>query len=127
MIRGTTATFKFKLPCACTDLYAAQITFWQPGNEGTDEQPLPIVKPLESCSLLGNELAIKLYQTETLRFTEKRKAYVQLRASKKDGTVFGCKATPITVYPIPQDSIVPDTELPTPDDNGFIIFDGENI
>lgn len=127
MIRGTTASFKFKLPCNCSDIFFAEITFWQPGNEGTPEQPLPIIKTYNSCIPIGNELSVKLCQTETLRFSEERKAYVQLRASTKDGIVFGSKPTPITVYPVSQNTIIPGEDWPAPNDDGVVIFDGENI
>ena len=49
MIRGTTAQFKFKLPCAKGNLLYATVKFWQPGNSGTLEAPLPITKRLADC------------------------------------------------------------------------------
>lgn len=44
MIRGTTAQFKFHTPYDFRDLCLVEVTFWQPGNNGTVGAPLPIVK-----------------------------------------------------------------------------------
>lgn len=171
MIRGTTAQFKFKLPCARGNLLTATIKFWQPGNAGTLEAPLPIIKKMADCSgyesnesiniekwnsgdyeefkiTLGlsdklwneltdeekkifaresfDELHISLTAEETLRFSDKFKAKVQLRAQQKDSTVFASHQQLITVYP---NDIVED--IPTlPDDedgDGLIILDGMPI
>ena len=63
---------------------------------------------------------------ETFRFSDTRKAYLQLRAQSQDGTVFGTKPQAITVYPM-NDDFSEDSTLPTPDENGWIIFDGGTI
>lgn len=174
MIRGTTAQFKFKLPCAKGNLLYATIKFWQPGNTGTLEAPLPITKKLINCygyetnesinkekwnsgnyeeikSMMGatdkswdeladeekknfatqsfDELWISLNAEETLRFSDKFKARVQLRAQQKDGTVFASHQQLITVYPI-NDEIVGDDDNWLPDDedsDGLIILDGMPI
>lgn len=128
MIRGTTAQFKFKLPYDYSDLNIVKITFWQNGNNGPDStRPLPIIKSLEQCSPssnMPNELNVVLNQEETLRFSDKSKAYVQLRATSLDGTTFANKLQPITVYPLYDDSILGDIVTPTPSDDGYSYFDG---
>ena len=109
MIRGTTAQFKFKMPYMYDDVTTIKIIFWQPGNNGSDpEHPLPIVKTREQCekTMVSTEVAVRLNQDETLRFSEKTKAFVQLRAIATDGTVFATKQEPITVYPLYDDSIL---------------------
>lgn len=130
MIRGTNAQFKFNLPYQYSDLEVATITFWQPENNGPSiDRPLPIKKILAQCSPSDNpyQLCVTLNQEETLRFTEERKAFVQLRATTYDGIPVANKKQPITVYPIYDDSILDDDILPTPDYDGWVFLDGNII
>lgn len=130
MVRGTTAQFQFKLPYNYSDLSLAKIVFWQPGNDGPNEmRPLPIVKILDQCSASDdpNEIYITLTEEETLRFSEKSKAYVQLKAKCIDGNTFASKKEIITVYPVYDDSVLEDEILPTPSDDGWIILDGSIV
>ena len=130
MVRGTTAQFKFSLPYDYSAIEVAKVMFWQPGNSGTTEHPLPICKTLAYCSQTENprELSVTLSQDETLRFSEKSKAYVQLSATTGEGVRFASKQELITVYPIYDDSILGDVVLPTPDEgDDWIILDGETI
>lgn len=130
MIRGTSAQFKFNLPYDYSDLYLVKITFWQPGNKGiSTDRPLPIIKTLKQCSSTDNprELLVTLSQGETLRFSDKTKAYVQLRASSKDGYTFASKQESLTVYPLYDDSVLGEDIIPSPDDDGWIILDGNIV
>lgn len=129
MIRGTTAQFKFKLPYNRSELLWATMKFWQPGNDGTPLAPLPITKKLEHCLETQEpyELCIKLTPEETLRFSDKLKARVQLRARTLDGATFASRETLISVYPINDDIVTDDPILPEPDYTGLIIFDGMSI
>ena len=128
MIRGTIAQFDFKLPYKCSDLFLAKITFWQPNNNGpSEDRPLPIVKVLRDFSEFGDSmiLTVILNEGETLRFSEKTKAYVQLRASTIEGAVFASQKQMLTVESLCDDTILGEEILPTPNDDGFIILDGE--
>jgi hypothetical protein len=131
MIRGTTAQFKFKLPYKIDELNWATIKFWQPGNSGTLDAPLPITKRLIDCSATDNpnELCVSLTAKETLRFSDKIKARVQLRAESNDGTTFASRESLITVYPISDDIIVDNPDIPdVPSGNdGFVRLDGMSI
>ncbi len=130
MIRGTTETFKFKLPCSCNEIKSVKIVFWQEGNNGpSKDRPLPIVKVLSQCTTTESpqELAVILGQEETLRFSDKRKGKVQMRAYSESGACFACKPTLFNVYPIIDETILGETILPTPDDGDMIILDGEHI
>ena len=130
MIRGTNAQFKFNIPYDCSDLKIVKITFWQPGNKGiSTDRPLPIIKLLSQCNFTDNpnEIAVTLNQEETLRFSDKYKAYVQLRATCKDGNTFASKQEQITVYPIYDDTVLGDDIMPSPDDGGCIFLDGGTI
>jgi hypothetical protein len=128
MIRGTAQPFKFKLPCNFSELSSATITFSQENYNGPDEtRPLPIVKVLSQCRQ-GNspkELLVILNTEETLRFTDKRKAYVQIVAEAIDGLPFGNKPEMITVYPALNEDIAP--PMPSPDYNNIVILDGSAI
>lgn len=129
MIRGTTAQFKFKIPYMKQDLLWATIKFWQPGNNGTLLAPLPITKRLKHCSAPDDsyELYINLTAEETLRFSDRSKAIVQLRAQTLDGATFASKETLISVYPINDDIITDDPTLPDADSMGLIILDAKSI
>lgn len=170
MIRGTTAQFKFKLPCIKGRLKYATVKFWQDGNAGTIEAKLPITKRLDDCTAIEtdtqkvidkwnsgeyedikeaynlsgtewgeltdekrrqfawaiyDELCITLKTEETLIFSDKLKAKVQLRAAKLDGTTFASQQQLITVEPIIDDIVYDDpSEVLPNEEDGFIILDG---
>lgn len=129
MIRGTTAQFKFKMPYTLSELLWATMQFWQPGNNGTTEAPLPIIKKKTDFSGDGDsrELLVSLTSEETLRFTDKMKARVQLRAQHENGTVFASHQEIVTVYPLPDDLVVEQDPMPEEDNGGWIILDGKPI
>lgn len=130
MIRGTNAEFRWKLPYDFSELALVKIIFWQDNYAGPSQsRPLPIVKVRQQCHQgeTPKELSVTLNQEETLRFTEKRKAKVQLRATTTAGTPFASKEQLIMVYPVKDDSILDDTILPTPGIDDLIILDGQNI
>ena len=130
MIRGTTDTFKFKLPCSCEEIKTVKIVFWQDGNDGpSEERPLPIVKVIDNCLMdpSAKEIAVVLSQEETLRFSDKRKGKVQFRAYSNSGSCFASKQELFTVYPLRDDDVLGDVVLPTPDNGDIVILDGEHI
>lgn len=129
MIRGTTAQFRFKIPYKKEELLWATMKFWQPGNNGTPMAPLPITKKKDHCSAPNDsyELCINLTSEETLRFSDKLKARVQLRAQTIDGATFASRETLISVYPINDDIVTDDPELPDLDSMGLIVLDGKPI
>ena len=130
MIRGTTAQFRFKLPYTKGELGWATIKFWQPGNNGTISAPLPITKRLDQCSGSDEEkeLCVALTAEETMRFSDKFKAKVQLRAQRlEDGVIFASTQQAITVYPINDDIITDDPTMPGENEDGWVILDGETI
>lgn len=124
MIRGTTAQFKFKLPCNKGNLTVGTIKVWQPNNPNSR---LPILKKLHHCSGSDDlpELCVSLTAEETARFSDKYKAKIQLRACH-GGTWFGSKDILIPVYPMPDDIIDSDPIIP-PEEEGWVIFDGDDI
>lgn len=127
MIRGTTAQFKFKLPYTKDELTWATIKFWQPNNPN---ELLPITRKLDDCATTDNpmELCVSLTAEETSRFVEKYKAKVQLRAQHAySGTVFGSRPELVTVYPMSDDILEEDSTMPSVNDEGWIILDGETV
>lgn len=128
MIRGTDDKFTFKLPCTKENLQWATIKIWQPGNPS---DMLPISKRLEHCSAPegSNELCVSLTAEETKRFSDKYKGKVQMRAQRTDtGTVIGTKPRLFTVYPMLDDIIADDAQLPLPENiNDWVILDGEAV
>ena len=130
MIRGTNAQFKFRLPYNYSELDTIKIVFWQPANNGPDSsRPLPIIKVLPQCSPteIPNELSVTLNQEETLRFSEDRKAYVQLRGTTFEGIPIASREKQITVYPVYDDSILDDDIIPTPSYDGWVFLDGSVV
>jgi hypothetical protein len=130
MIRGGNVEFRFNLPCKFKDLVTAQIYFWQDAYNGpSNDRPLPILKILEQCREGSNpsELSVILHQEETLRFTDKRKAHAQLRGVTNEGTPIISFEQLFAVYPSYNDAILDEEVWPTPDYNGWVIFDGERV
>ena len=128
MIRGTNVEFRFNLPYNFSDLDVVKITFWQDGYNGPARyRPLPITKFLAQCRQGENErqLSVVLNQEETLRFTDKRRAKVQLRATTLTGVPIATKEHLVTVYPVGDDSILDVTPTPMPDE--WVYLDGEAI
>lgn len=130
MIRGTTDTFKFKLPCDCSEIKSVKIVFWQDGNMGPSaDRPLPIVKTMKDC-LIDNdshEMTVVLSQEETLRFSDRRKGKVQFRSYSDGGSCIASKQEIFTVYPMQGDDVLGDVVIPTPNNKDIIILDGKNI
>ena len=123
MIRGTTAQFKFKLPCTGKELSSVSVVFWQNGNKNSS---LPIKRVKDQCNIDDEScyLYVSLDAAETMRFSDKLKAQVQLRGQYGD-TVFASRTQSITVYPI-NDEVI-DAQYPDANEEGWIILDGETI
>lgn len=131
MIRGTSQEFRFSLPYNFSeDVAELQIQFWQDNYTGpTKYRPLPITKVKEQCFPCNNsnQCSVTLTQEETLRFTDKRKARVQLRGITLGGVPFATKEHLIHVYPIKDDSILNGDIVPTPAYDDLVILDGQII
>jgi hypothetical protein len=117
------------MPYNFDELILAEVRFWQDGNKGTVERPLPIVKSLNQCECGKHprQLFTFLTEEETLRFSNTKKAWVQMRATPRDGNTFGCLETPIPVYPYNGDEPLGDVVFPTPDENDVVFLDGGRI
>ena len=141
MTRGTTAQFRFTLPYSKYDVGKVEVVLWQPNNSGLKEDyPLPIKKNYvqdiaENGSVITGgpwnwvddyTLAVKVWEQETLTFSDKYKAMVQLRGSA-NGLTFASPQEYITVYPIHGDEPMGDDVIPTPDTEGWTVLDGEKI
>ncbi len=124
MVQGTTQPFTIKSKFKGSDIYAIKVTFWQPGNYGSVEQPLPIIKRKEHCVVLGdsNEFSVTLSPTETARFWVDRKAHMQAVITAVNGDIDANDTYDITVT-----SMFDGGNMPTPDAGGIIILDGQNI
>ena len=126
MIRGTVAQYKFKLPYSYDELASITIKFWQPGNLDVS---LPIFKYKSNCEEVKSEIYVSLRPSETALFSDKYKAKMQLRAQPIIGLPFGTKEQVLTVYPMPDDIIVDDPEIPDAPiiEDDWIILDGDTI
>ena len=146
MIRGTTATFKFKLPHELQYVTQAQVVFWQEGYAGTTFNELPKTKWFYPASELSEdspertskELIVVLTATQTRAFTDKLKGRVQMNGINSayvddDGNMvqpgtFGSFEQLFTVYPM-NDGIVDDEfdDDEIVDNDGYIILNGGKI
>ena len=130
MIRGTNQEFRFNLSCQFAELEKVKVEFWQENYYGpVPYRPLPIVKVKAQCAPCddANQCSVTLNQEETLRFTDKRKAKVQLRGLTYDGRPIATLEHLIKVYPVHDDSILDGEIKPTPTYEDIIILDGHNI
>lgn len=131
MTRGTNQEFRFKLSLDFGQLATVRVAFWQDNNNGpASYRPLPIIKVKAQCDKVEGEpkqCSIVLNQEETLRFSDKRKAKVQLRGVTYDGRPIATKEHLIKVYPVYDDSILDGEVVPTPTYDDLIILDGQNI
>lgn len=130
MVRGTNQEFRFKLSCNFADLAQVRVTFWQENYNGpANWRPLPIIKVKAQCAPCDedNQCSVTLNQEETLRFSDKRKAKVQLRGVTYDGRPIATLEHLIKVYPVYDDSILDGEIVPTPTYEDLIILDGQNI
>ena len=141
MTRGTTAQFRFTLPYSKYDVDKVEVVLWQPNNSGLNEEfPLPIKKNyVQNIANNGSvitsgpwnwvddyTLSVKIWEPETLTFSDKYKARVQLRGSA-NGLTFASPQEYITVYPIHGDDLMGDNIVPTPELEGWTVLDGEKI
>lgn len=130
MVRGTNQEFRFKLSCNFGELATVKVSFWQDNYNGpASYRPLPIIKVKAQCSPCDepNQCSVMLNQEETLRFSDKRKAKVQLRGVTYDGRPIATLEHLIKVYPVYDDSILDGEIIPTPTYEDLIILDGQNI
>ena len=90
MFRGTTPTHTFSLPFETSLLANLYITY-------TDKSNVTLLeKDLSNCALNGKNVSVTLTQEETLLFTGRQQARLQLRAITTDGTALASKI--YTVY-----------------------------
>lgn len=108
MIRGTSQPFQFNIQYESSEISEVRIIFWQLDNDGTEDCILPLTKTKEMCVFddTNKTISVTLNQVETLAFNTDRKAYVQLKGITTDGFVFASRETPITVYPIKDETIM---------------------
>lgn len=103
MLKGANTEFLFTLPCDYSNLQSTEIVFWQDNYNGPSvTRSLPIIKQLNQCcqGRTSAQLSVMLTSEETLRFSEKRKAYVQMIGVTKDSQPVVHLKKMITVYPI---------------------------
>jgi hypothetical protein len=130
MTRGTNQEFRFKLSCDFDELATIRVKFWQDNYNGPETwRPLPIIKVKAQCAPCDevNQCSVVLNQEETLRFSDKRKAKIQLRGVTYDGRPIATMEHLIKVYPVSDDSILDGDIIPTPTYDDLIILDGQNI
>lgn len=138
MIRGTTAPFRFEVPYPKDQIDKVIVKAWQDGNVGTPTARLPIYKNFSSqsdtntCELVAETdnltmVCVVLTASESMRFSDKKRAQIQLSAQLTNLDKFASHVHEFKVYPLPDDLIIDDPEdLPTTED-GWSILDGGQI
>ena len=90
MIRGTTPTHEFSLPCDASIIKEVMIIYAQNDVE-------VFHKDTEECTLDGEKVIVTLSQEDTFKFDHKSKVQIQLRVLANDGTSL---ASDIKVIPV---------------------------
>lgn len=90
MRRGTTPTYRFRLPVEQVNVKRLEITYIQGGK-------VILEKEKEDCTFEGNTALLKLTQEETFMFKEGSKVQIQVRLLTVDGTVMGSEVGIIEV------------------------------
>ena len=136
MVRGATAQFTFELPkeLEIDDISYIEIAAWQKGYKGTQTGPLPIIRRYTnsnwSSSIIADEhtLVVKFTSSDTSRFTDKLKGYIQCKVVVTGDAVYPTYEQRFTVYPMYDDLIGGDIDVDNNvNDDGWIILDGEKI
>lgn len=95
MYRGTTPTLTFTVPFTKDDVSVLYITFSQ------DKEVFSL--SLDDVSFVGNEISVKLSQTQTLMFQSGQNVVIQIRARNTDGTAIASNLMYTTVSEILKD------------------------
>ncbi len=105
MIRGTTPTITLKLPTtvSVSNITKATITIEQSGK-------CVVKKDTKSNTITmyedTNTMAVELKQEESLSLSARNKAYVQLKAKLKSGTVVSHPPIPMVVTDIQDEEVL---------------------
>lgn len=130
MIRGTTAQFKFSIaPYVHSQIADIKVSFWQYDKDDITKI-LEINKGIDDCyaGKASTEVYVDLTPTETLKFSDESKAYVQFKALGIDGLSFGSKQRQITVYPMHDETALSDSVVGwQPPVRDYILLDGDYI
>lgn len=151
MIRGTTAPFKFEVPYDTSTISTIVVTFSQKHWRLTDIAPFSLEKrytaswvtqedgSMKLIPMINNgfafsetnskEIQMMLPEEDTLRFSDKEKAYMQIRVQFDiDGGQVTRASLPqkITVYPVLNDSQI-GTPTPSETIDDIYIFDAGAI
>ena len=99
MIRGTTPTHTFQIPFSTNLLKEVRIIYAQAGSAIVE-------KNTEDCSLDGTDITVKLTQEETMRFSERKIAELQLRVLLNDGNALATPVLRLDVGELLKDEII---------------------
>ncbi len=99
MIRGTTPTHTFQIPFSTNLLNEIRITYAQ-GNS------VIVEKKTEDCILDDMNITVRLTQEETMSFSERKTAEVQLRVLLNDGNVLATPVLRLDVGELLKDEII---------------------
>lgn len=114
MLKGANTEFLFTLPCDYSNLQSIEIVFWQDNYNGPSVmRSLPITKQLNQCcqGRTSTQLSVILTSEETARFSEKRKAYVQMIGVTKNAQPVVHLKKMIPVYPIYNEPTIHGTDV----------------
>lgn len=84
IIRGTTPTEEFELPCSANEIKDLRIIFGQ-SKKGL------FTKYRNECELKNNKVLVSLSQDETYLFNPNKKLYVEIRVQTYDNKIISTK------------------------------------
>lgn len=100
MIRGTTPTLTFNLPCAVSLIQSLYITFEDKSGETVLE------KTLADCDTADNSVSVTLTQEETLLFKERTEIRLQVRALTTEGDAVASRIYTMPVKEILKEGVI---------------------
>ena len=99
MIRGTTPTCSFNVPCNGENIHKVNILF------GQDDRLL-FKKVTSDCTIDGSQVTAKLTREDTLRFNHKKPLQIQIVVEQTNGDVLESLIETIGVDKLLDDGVI---------------------
>lgn len=99
MIRGTTPTHHFTIPIEAELVKEVRITYEQDGK-------LLVEKTEEDCTIEEKTLSVRLTQEDTLKFSSKKKAELQVRILTTNGTALATEILKLEIEDVLNEEVL---------------------
>lgn len=99
MIRGTTPTHRFTIPIDAELVKEVRITYEQDGK-------LLVEKTEKDCTIEEKTLSVKLTQEDTLKFSSKKKADLQVRILTTNDTALATEILKLEIEDVLNEEVL---------------------